>query len=126
VVRKVETEDEIGFSRAAGCGILPSWTLTPDEAFHAFCGLGLPDEIGYSAEVVESLLLSSRVVKVGTRCSPAGSVLLDTIELENGLKIYLVSNAHGAGVLKIRRVDGKRPVDDVQLGLFSGTGDVSL
>lgn len=77
-------------------------TLSLTELYQAINGYGLPDEIQTDPLVVESLLKSSRVMSVSAELS-GKRVILNSMTLENGATIHLVSSAKGACVLKITK-----------------------
>jgi hypothetical protein len=76
--------------------------LTGEEFYQASHGMGLPDEIPGSPELVEALLKSSAVVgvsleQVGTR------IYLHELRLAGGSTIHLCAGGRGAQVLKVTR-----------------------
>jgi hypothetical protein len=77
--------------------------LTPQEAFVAFAGGGLPEESECSAARVAQLLKGARVKDVTTRHIQGTSrCALDSIELEDGTKLYLGASTHGASVYRVQ------------------------
>lgn len=95
-----------GYCRVTdGQGILAApIDLTPQEAFAAFSGVGLPDEQECSAHTVRSLIRQHGVKDVTTypvvgtkRC------LLERIQLNNGWELYLGASTHGPCVYKIKK-----------------------
>lgn len=77
-------------------------TLSLRELYQAVNGYGLPDEIQTDPVVVESLLKSSKVVSVSTELS-GKRVILNSLTLDNGSTLHLVSSSRGACVLKITK-----------------------
>jgi len=88
--------------------------LSPQEAFAAFNGLGLPDELNCTIQALTDLLKEQPIKKIAgrnilgsTRCT------VTHLELEDGSKVYLGAGAGGACVYRIvrpqshvERVDG--------------------
>lgn len=76
--------------------------VTGKQLYQAVNGLGLPDEIPSSKEVLEALLVGSDVV--GTVTEEFNRVLfLHEIKLKNGFVIHLGAGLKGAQVLKITK-----------------------
>jgi hypothetical protein len=120
----VSMNDKATITRVS-LGIVECTRLIPEEALLAMCGGGLPGEVGFSAEIIEALLMSSSIKGIKTRTSPTNKVIIDALELSNGLTIHLVANANGAGVLKITRRTNE-PMDDAQLDIFENIRDPSV
>jgi hypothetical protein len=79
------------------------YDLTPQEAFAAFSGAGMPSEQECSATRVRELLLTKRVVDVSARhIRGTNRSTLDRIELEDGIVLHLASSTHGACVYRIQ------------------------
>ena len=77
--------------------------LTPKEAFVAFSGVGLPSEQECSASKVRTLLLENKIKDVTTKhINGTSRCLLETIELDNGMVLYLGSSALGACVYRVK------------------------
>jgi hypothetical protein len=81
--------------------------LTSKEFYKALGGMGLPDEIPNSVELVESLLKSHKVADVLLE-DVGGRIYLHELRLENGSTIHLASGGHGAQVLKVTRNEGRK------------------
>jgi hypothetical protein len=78
--------------------------LTPIEAFHAFSGLGFPEEQRCSLAVVEALLLAQPVRKVrGTDVMGTERTIVDALELQDGTIIHFGAGAEGACIYRIVR-----------------------
>lgn len=87
---------------SAALGVLDLQDLTPHEAFVAFHGMGVPNERECSPSAVQEAFRSSPVKKVHARMIKGSHrSCVDLIELENGMKIFLGSSAHGAVVYRI-------------------------
>ncbi|TXH09041.1 MAG: hypothetical protein E6R04_09170 [Spirochaetes bacterium] len=76
--------------------------VTGKQLYQAVNGLGLPDEIPTSVEVLEALLAGSEVVETTTE-EFNKAVFLHEIKLKNGSTIHLGSGLKGAQVLKITK-----------------------
>lgn len=76
--------------------------VTGKQLYQAVNGLGLPDEIPSSVEVLEALLVGSDVVETITE-EFNKAVFLHEIKLKNGSTIHLGAGLKGAQVLKITR-----------------------
>lgn len=78
-------------------------SLTPQEAFIAFAGGGLPDEQECSAAAVEKLLSGAQVKGVCARhIQGTNRCTIDYLELEGGVRMYLGSSVHGACVYRVQ------------------------
>lgn len=78
--------------------------LTPQEAFAAFHGLGLPEERPCTGGVVSELLRSSPVRRVVGKDIPGTTrFMLDHIELWDGTKLFFGAGREGAMVYKISK-----------------------
>lgn len=76
--------------------------VTPHEAFAAINGLGLPGEQDCSATAVAALLLDKTVKNVNTRViRNSHRCIIDSIEFEDGTKMYFGASAMGATVYRI-------------------------
>lgn len=76
--------------------------VTPREAFAAMNGLGLPDEQECSATAVTKLFESQPVSHVKTRViRNSHRCIVEYIEFENGVRIYLGSSVLGATVYRV-------------------------
>jgi hypothetical protein len=77
--------------------------LSPQEAYSAFCGAGLPSEQECSASRVRELLITQRITDVRVRhIRGTNRCTLDQIILENGLTLHMASSTHGASVYRIQ------------------------
>ena len=83
--------------------VLRVLSLSAEEFFRALCGYGLPDEIGAEPEIVQALLLSSKITGVSLFRSPLGRSVLERLDLENGTCLHLASSRHGPVVFKVTR-----------------------
>ena len=87
VVRRIEVRD-----------------LTPQEAFLALNGMGMPDEKDCSAAAVKQVFESSPVKYVdAVQIRDSHRSIVNYIEMENGTRIYLASGPEGAIVYRISR-----------------------
>lgn len=76
--------------------------VSPEEAFVALSGLGLPGEQDCGAAAVREALLTKRVVGVNTHMiRNSHRCIIESIEFEDGLKMYLGSSAGGALVYRM-------------------------
>jgi hypothetical protein len=76
--------------------------LSPQEAYAAFNGLGLPDEHDCGPTAVEQLLLNQKVVKVDAKLIKGSHrSVLRSIEFDNGTRMYLSSSPFGSTVYRI-------------------------
>ena len=77
--------------------------LTVEEAFHAFNGVGLPGEQECSAARVAELLKTNVVKDVSVRhISGTSRCVLDRIQLNNDVVLYLGASTHGACVYRVK------------------------
>jgi len=104
--RVTDTEEVSGVFAAADSTLLHVNELSPEDAFSALCGLGLPEEIGTQPEVIRALLLSNKVRDIQNWQAASGRTVLDWLELENGVRIHLASSPAGPVVYKITRNRG--------------------
>jgi len=102
-MRLVPVEDVGGVLYAARANVIQAKELSPEEAFRALCGFGLPSELGTDLEVVQALLLSSKVIGVQLKKSSSDRTVLENISLENGLVLHLAGSPSGAVIFKITR-----------------------
>lgn len=77
-------------------------TLTGRQLYQAVNGMGLPDEIPKSVEVVDSMLRANKVTKVLLE-EHGGKLYLHELHLENGSVVHLASGIKGSQVLKVTR-----------------------
>ncbi|WP_394831791.1 hypothetical protein LVJ94_35275 [Pendulispora rubella] len=76
--------------------------VTPQEAFAALNGLGLPEEQSCTASKVRALLQSSPIRRVaGQDVSCAARFRIEHVELENGTRVYFGAGAEGAVIYRI-------------------------
>lgn len=81
---------------------LELFDVTPPEAFAALMGLGVPGEQDCSAAAVEKVVVGQSVKKIHVRqIRNSHRCLVDGIELDNGVKLYLGSSAMGATVYRV-------------------------
>ena len=104
--RVTDTEEVSGIFAAADTSLIRVNELSPEDAFKALCGLGLPEEIGALPEVIRALLLSNKVKDIQNWQSASGRTVIDWLELENGVRIHLASSPAGPIVYKITRNRG--------------------
>ena len=77
---------------------------TPQEAFAALNGLGLPDEQRCALEVVQQLLVEQPVRRVvGKNVRGVERTIIDSLELWDGTKVYFGAGAEGAVIYRITR-----------------------
>ena len=76
--------------------------VTGRQLYQAVLGMGLPDEVPKSTEMVDSILRANRVVKVSVE-EHEGKLYLHELHLENGSVVHLASGMKGAQVLKVTR-----------------------
>lgn len=77
--------------------------LTPQEAFIAFSGAGLPGEAECSSTRVEKLLTEHPIMRVHTRhIRGTNRCTLDRLELDDGSILHLGSSVHGACVYRVQ------------------------
>jgi len=98
---------------ASKYGVFRILNLTAEECFSAMCGYGLPGEVGSEPENVKALLLSSAIVDVSTCTSPSGKTVLDRLDLNNGVSLYLAASSYGPVVFKITRRRDARTGNDI-------------
>jgi hypothetical protein len=78
--------------------------LTPQEAFIAFSGAGLPSECECSAAAVRALLCGASVKLASTRhIQGTNRCTIDFLELMDGTRLYLGSSTHGACVYRVQK-----------------------
>lgn len=88
--------------------------LTPEEAFAAFKGIGLPKEMQCSLETVSNLLKQQPIRKVvGTDIPGTTRCRLECLELWNGTKVYLGAGAEGAVVYRVSFPHSYVEINDV-------------
>lgn len=76
--------------------------LTPQEAFLALSGVGLPEEQDCSVTAVTSVLKRATIMEVVVRpIRNSSRSCLDCLILSDGTKVYLGSSVHGATVYRI-------------------------
>jgi len=76
--------------------------VTPQEAYCALMGVGLPKERECSAEAVRKLLVEHKVVKVDARqIKNSHRCVVNYLELDDGTKVYFSASANGATVYRI-------------------------
>lgn len=79
--------------------------LTPQEAFAAFNGLGLPAERDCGPEAVKNALLGNKVVAVGVSLIRGSHrSVLYSITMEDGTIVYLGSSPFGATVYRMAKL----------------------
>jgi hypothetical protein len=87
---------------AGDLGGLDVHQLTPQEAFSALHGVGLPAERDCGEEVVRTLLLSQRVVKAEVRqVRNSNRAIVHSLTFEDGRRLYLGSSPEGAIAYRI-------------------------
>lgn len=85
-------------------GSLTFVDVTPNEAFVALNGMGLPAERSCLLEDVQDLLQKG-IKKVSGKNIPGTSrCVVDFIETADGSKIYLAASSHGATVFRTTRI----------------------
>lgn len=76
--------------------------VTPEEAFVAFNGLGLPSEQACSLQALRSLFVRQPVLQVhGRELQGTGRCCLDCIEFSDGSKVYFGASPQGAIAYRI-------------------------
>lgn len=79
--------------------------LSPQEAYAAFHGLGLPEERDCGPTAVKTALLGSRIKNVDVRLIKGSNrSVLYKIELEDGTSLYLGSSSFGATVYRVAKL----------------------
>ncbi len=79
--------------------------ITGRELYCAVNGLGLPDEIPKSQDIVFALMKANTVEGISIE-ETNGRLYLHEINLQNGITIHLGSGAFGAQILKITKKRG--------------------
>lgn len=77
------------------------------DLYQAVNGMGLPDEIPSSPELIQSLLLSEKVKKVSVE-EHNGKFYLHEIQLSGGTTLHLSAGLKGAQVLKVTKARRKK------------------
>jgi len=78
--------------------------LTVMEAYAAFQGMGLPEELDCSPKVVRALFTEKRIKHVALRgIEGTARSTLETITLEDDTVIYLTCGGAGVTIYRIRR-----------------------
>lgn len=81
---------------------LELYDLTPQEAFQALNGCGLPQERGCTKEAVIEAMTGQEVTSIEVFTVPnTRSSILKSIQLSNGYRIYLGAGPAGATVYRI-------------------------
>lgn len=78
-------------------------SITGKQLYQAVNGMGLPDEVPKSGEVVNAILIANNVVKASWEEDPSGNIYLHELTLKNGMVVHLTSGARGAQVLKVTK-----------------------
>lgn len=99
---------ELGsFQNAIDARAMPELDLhdvTPQEAFAALSGLGLPNERDCGTTAVERVFESQGVKKVHMRqVNRANRTIIDSIEFDDGTRMFLASSPVGAVVYRISK-----------------------
>ena len=74
-----------------------------EEFFRALCGFGLPEEIGCTPEAVSTLMQAHPVIGIDMAVAGGDRTVVYSINLENNLKLHLVSSPEGPCIYKITR-----------------------
>ena len=83
--------------------------LSPQEAFAAFFGLGVPEERICTGDAVRSLF-ETPVESVDVKDIPrTNRCTLNSVEFEDGTRLFLAPSRYGAVVYKIKRPNQSRP-----------------
>lgn len=98
---------------AAAMEKLQIFHLTPQEAFAALMGMGLPEERKCCAEVVEALLQGVGLKVKGKEFRGLDRYFIDQIELADGTKLFLGSSPQGACVYRITKPHSYTKANDV-------------
>ena len=78
--------------------------LTPQEAFRAFNGFGLPSEQKCSLATVSAVLLANPVKRVhGKNVMGAERTIIDYLELADGTQVHFGAGGEGAVVYRISK-----------------------
>lgn len=78
--------------------------LTAIEAFHAYSGLGLPEERDCGPTAVSQALLNGKVTAVDVKLLRGSNrSVLYSLTMEDGIKLYLGSSAWGATVYRLAK-----------------------
>lgn len=98
-----EDSEEVDSIEQAAFRSLDLHDLTPQEAFAAFNGLGLPKERDCGSTAVSALLIEKRIVAVeGEMIKGTNRTVIRHIEFQDGTKMYLGASAYGAMVYRIQ------------------------
>lgn len=78
--------------------------LTPEEAYAAFLGVGMPEEQACSLADVQALLVQVPICRVVGHDVPGQArTVLDRLELTDGTQVYFGASGDGAVIYRIRR-----------------------
>ncbi len=78
--------------------------LTPLEAFHAFSGLGFPEERDCGPTAVTQALLNGKVASLDTKLVRGSNrSVIYSLTMEDGTKLFLGSSPYGAMVYRLSK-----------------------
>lgn len=77
--------------------------LTPQEAYAALFGLGLPEERSCCAEVVEALFKEHGIVAKGRQHHGVLRYYLDELTLKDGTRFFLAPSPYGAVIYRVSK-----------------------
>lgn len=80
----------------------PPTVLTGKQLYQAVMGLGLPEEIPSSAELIDSIFRANKVVSVDLE-KVQEKIYLHEIRFDNGVVLHLASGLKGAQVFRVSK-----------------------
>lgn len=82
--------------------------LTAQQFWMATNGFGMPDEIVTEPEAVEAMLLAHKIKKVKLHHSASRRVVVEELELDNGITLHFTASGEGAVIFKSTRTKEKK------------------
>lgn len=101
---------EISFAALAELDV---YHVTPQEAFAALNGLGIPDERTCCADVIVPLLEAVGLKVKGKEFRGMTRYFLDELELPDGTKLHFGASPQGAAIYRITKPHSYRKTNDV-------------
>lgn len=98
---------------AAALNELDIYNLTPQEAFAALNGLGIPEERVCCAEVIVPALEALGLKVKGKEFRGMARYFLDELELPDGTKFFFGASPQGAAIYRITKPHSYRKANDV-------------
>ena len=77
--------------------------LTAQQFWVATNGFGMPDEMVTEPEAIEAMLLAHKIKKVKLHHSASRRVVVDELELDNGITLHFTASGEGAVIFKLTR-----------------------